>query len=191
LKINPGFSDLQIFEFLTILTMKRIASLASILFLAAGLTLAQKYAFVDTEYILDRIPSYKAAQDQLDKMAKDWQAEVETEYEDIEKLYKDFQAEKVLLTEEMKTKKEEEIITREQEVKNLQQQYFGRDGSLFKKRQELIKPIQDEVYRAVKEIASEGNYAVIFDTASGANMLYTNPKYDKSDEVLEKLGYKN
>jgi outer membrane protein len=171
--------------------MKRIASILSILLLAAGSGLAQKYAFVDTEYILDRIPAYKAAQDQLDKMAQDWQEEVETMYGGIEKMYKDFQAEKVLLTEEMKTKKEEEIITKEKEVKDLQQKYFGRDGNLFKKRQELIKPIQDEVYRVVKEIASEGNYAVIFDTASGANMLYTNPKYDKSDEVLEKLGYKN
>ena len=171
--------------------MKRIASILSILLLATGMGLAQKYAFVDTEYILDRIPAYKAAQDQLDKMAQDWQEEVETMYGGIEKMYKDFQAEKVLLTEEMKTKKEEEIITREKEVKDLQQKYFGRDGNLFDKRQELIKPIQDEVYRAVKEIASEGNYAVIFDTASGANMLYTNPKYDKSDEVLEKLGYKN
>ena len=91
----------------------------------------------------------------------------------------------------MKTRKEEEIINRENEVKQLQQKYFGREGSLFKKRQELIKPIQDEVYRTVKEIATEGSYAVIFDTASGANMLYTNAKYDKSDEVLEKLGYKN
>ncbi len=171
--------------------MKRIASILSILLLATGMGLAQKYAFVDTEYILDRIPAYKAAQDQLDKMAQDWQEEVETMYGGIEKMYQDFQAEKVLLTEEMKTKKEEEIITREKEVKDLQQKYFGRDGNLFDKRQELIKPIQDEVYRAVKEIASEGNYAVIFDTASGANMLYTNPKYDKSDEVLEKLGYKN
>ena len=133
--------------------MKRIVSLFSIIFLATGLGLAQKYAFVDTEYILDRIPSYKAAQDQLDKMAQDWQEEIETMYEDIEKMYKDFQAEKVLLTEEMKTKKEEEIITREKEVKDLQQKYFGSDGSLFDKRQELIKPIQDEVYRAVKEIA--------------------------------------
>jgi outer membrane protein len=106
-------------------------------------------------------------------------------------MYKDFQAEKVLLTEEMKVRKEEEIITRETEVKQLQQKYFGRDGILFVKRQELIKPIQDEVYGAVKEIAVEGSYAVIFDTASGANMLYTNPKYDKSDDVLEKLGYKN
>ncbi len=171
--------------------MKKIASILSILLLATGMGLAQKYAFVDTEYILDRIPAYKAAQDQLDKMARDWQEEVETMYGGIEKMYQDFQAEKVLLTEEMKTKKEEEIITREKEVKDLQQKYFGRDGNLFDKRQELIKPIQDEVYRAVKEIASEGNYAVIFDTASGANMLYTNPKYDKSDEVLEKLGYKN
>ncbi len=143
--------------------MKRIVSILSILLLATGIGLAQKYAFVDTEYILDRIPAYKAAQDQLDKMAGDWQEEVETMYAGIEKMYQDFQAEKVLLTEEMKTKKEEEIITREKEVKDLQQNYFGRDGSLFDKRQELIKPIQDEVYRAVKEIASEGNYAVIFD----------------------------
>jgi outer membrane protein len=171
--------------------MKRIASILSIILMATGMGIAQKYAFVDTEYILDRIPAYKAAQDELDKMAQDWQSELETMYEGIEKMYKDFQAEKVLLTEEMKTKKEEEIINREKEVKDLQQKYFGRDGNLFDKRQELIKPIQDEVYRAVKEIASEGNYAVIFDTASGANMLYTNPKYDKSDEVLEKLGYKN
>ena len=171
--------------------MKKIASILSIIMLATGMGLAQKYAFVDTEYILDRIPAYKAAQDQLDKMAGDWQEEIETMYAGIEKMYQDFQAEKVLLTEEMKTKKEEEIINKEKEVKDLQQKYFGRDGNLFDKRQELIKPIQDEVYKAVKEIASEGNYAVIFDTASGANMLYTNPKYDKSDEVLEKLGYKN
>ncbi len=171
--------------------MKKIVSLIGILFLAGGFALAQKYAFVDTEYILNRIPSYKAAQDQLDKMAEDWQDEIETIYEEIEKMYKDYQSEKVLLTEEMKIRREEEIVNREKEVKDLQQKYFGRDGSLFQKRQELVKPIQDEIYRAVKEIAAEGNYAVIFDTASGANMLYTNPKYDKSDDVLEKLGYKN
>ncbi len=91
----------------------------------------------------------------------------------------------------MKRKREEEIINREKEVKELQNKYFGREGELFKKRQELIKPIQDEVYNAVKEIAVEGNYAVIFDTASGVSLLYTNPKYDLSDDVLEKLGYKN
>ena len=158
---------------------------------AAGFATAQKYAFVDTEYILNRIPSYKAAQDQLDKQADDWQNEIQGMYDEIDKMYKDFQNEKVLLTEDMKVKREEEIVNKEKAVKDLQQKYFGRDGSLFKKRQELIKPIQDDVYQAVKEIATEGNYAVIFDTASGANMLYTNPKYDKSDDVLEKLGYKN
>jgi len=171
--------------------MKKIISFIGIIFLAMGLIQAQKYAFVDTEYILNRIPSYKAAQDQLDNLASDWQEEIETMYDEIEKMYKDFQAEKVLLTEEMKGRREEEIINREKSVKELQQKYFGRDGSLFTKRQELIKPIQDEVFIAVKEIATEGSYAVIFDTASGANMLFTNPKYDKSDEVLEKLGYKN
>jgi len=171
--------------------MKKLISLLGIMLLAAGITTAQKYAFVDTEYILNRIPSYKAAQDQLDKLAADWQTEIERAYTEIEKMYKDFQAEKVLLTEEMKVRKEEEIINREKEVKQLQQKYFGRDGSLFTKRQELIKPIQDEVYTVIKEIAVEGSFAVIFDTASGANMLYTNPKYDKSDDVLERLGYKN
>lgn len=171
--------------------MKKLAMLVILLFTAVLTSFAQKYAFVDTEYILDRIPSYKAAQDQLDKLSEEWQTEVEAMYQEIEKMYKDYQSEKILLTEDMKTKKEEEIINKEKEVNDLQNDYFGRNGSLFKKRQELVKPIQDEIYKVVKEIALEGNYAVIFDTSSGANMLYTNPKYDKSDDVLEKLGYKN
>ncbi len=171
--------------------MKRFISLFGIMLIGASLCLAQKYAFVDTEYILDRIPSYKAAQEELDRLTEEWQQEIEAKYGNIEKMYKDFQAEKVLLTEEMQTKKEEEIVQMEQEVRDLQQKYFGREGNLYKKREELVKPIQDEVYRVVKEIAAEGNFAVIFDTASGANMLYTDPRYDKSDEVLEKLGYKN
>lgn len=171
--------------------MKKYIALFSVAFLFLSTGMAQKYAFVDTEYILDRIPTYKAAQDQLDKMAEDWQAEIEGMYGEVEQMYKDYQAEKVLLTEEMKKQKEETIISREKEIQDLQQKYFGRDGNLYIKRQELVKPIQDEVYRVVKEIATEGNFAVIFDTASGASMLFTDPKYDKSDEVLEKLGYKN
>jgi outer membrane protein len=171
--------------------MKRIILNIAALFLLSGLVMAQKYAFVDTDYILNRIPSYKAAQEQLDKLSEEWQTEVENVYAEIEKMYKDYQTEKVLLSEEMQVKKEEEIVNKEQAAKDLQKEYFGREGSLYKKRQELVKPIQDEVYRIVKEIATEGNYAVIFDTASGANMIYTDPKYDKSDEVLEKLGYKN
>jgi len=171
--------------------MRRTITTIATFILFTGLVMAQKYAFVDTDYILNRIPSYKAAQDQLDKLSEEWQTEIEAMYDEIEKMYRDYQSEKVLLSDEMKIKKEEEIIQKEQAAKDLQRNYFGQEGNLFKKRQELIKPIQDEIYQTVKEIANEGNFAVIFDTASGANMLYTDPKYDKSDEVLEKLGYKN
>lgn len=171
--------------------MKKVTILITAIFLTSGFLMAQKYAFVDTDYILNRIPSYKAAQEQLDKLSEEWQKEVETKYAEIEKMYKDYQTERVLLNDEMRVKREEEIVGKEKEAKDLQRTYFGPEGSLYKKRQELVKPIQDEIYRIVKEIATEGNYAVIFDTASGANMLFTDPKYDKSDEVLEKLGYKN
>jgi outer membrane protein len=171
--------------------MKNMIVYSAVLLLGWSTAAAQKYAFVDTEYILNRIPSYNAAQDKLDKMSEEWQLEVEAAFAEVEKMYKDFQSEKVLLSDEMKTKREEEIVARENEAKDLQRKYFGRDGMLYEKRKELVKPIQDDVYKAVKEIAIQGNFAVIFDTASGANMLYTNPKYDMSDDVLEKLGYKN
>ncbi|HPF93709.1 MAG TPA: OmpH family outer membrane protein, partial [Tenuifilaceae bacterium] len=118
-----------------------------------------------------------------------YQAEIEEEYQKLEAMFQDFEKEKVLLTEEMKRKREEEIIQRERAVKELQMKYFGREGMLFKKREELVKPIQDQVFNTVKEIATEGGFAVIFDSAGSANMLYTNPRYDKSDEVLQKLGY--
>jgi outer membrane protein len=150
-----------------------------------------KLGYVDTDYILKNIPAYQAAQAQLDRIAADWQKEIEAVYGQIDKMYKDFQAEKVLLTEEMKTKRENDIINKEKEAKELQKKYFGKDGDLFKKRQELVKPVQDEVFNAVKEMATEGNYAIIFDTAGNLNMLYTDPKLDKSDEILKKLGYKN
>jgi outer membrane protein len=152
---------------------------------------SQKFAFVDTEYILSNITSYKAAQDQLDKLSENWQKEVEAAFVEIDKMYKDYQAEKVLLTEEMKKRREEEIMAKEKEAKDLQKKYFGQDGALFKKREELIKPVQDEVAKAIKEFAVDGGYAVIFDSAAGASMLYTDPKMDKSDAILIKLGYKN
>ena len=106
-------------------------------------------------------------------------------------MYKDYQNDVVLLSRDAKVKREEAIINAEREAKELQNTYFGVEGELYKKREELIQPIQDEIYKAVKELAIEGGYAVIFDTSSGMNMLYTNPKYDVSDEILEKLGYKN
>lgn len=171
--------------------MKKIIAVSMVLFLFVGATLAQKFAFVDSDYILQNIPSYRAAQDELDKVSEDWEGEISVEYEAIEKLYKTYQSERVLLTDEMKKKREEEIISKERQVKELQSKYFGPDGDLSKKRQELVKPIQDAIYKAVKELSAEGSYAVIFDTASGASILYSNPRYDLSDEVLKKLGYKN
>jgi len=171
--------------------MKKLFISALVLSLFAGSALAQKFAFVDTEYILQNIPSYNAAQDELDKVSETWETEITAVYEEIDKMYKTYQSERVLLTDEMKKKREEEIMSREREVKELQAKYFGPDGDLSKKRQELVKPIQDALYKAVKELSAEGSYAIIFDTASGASILYSNPRYDLSDEVLKKLGYKN
>lgn len=171
--------------------MKKLSLLIVTILISASATYAQKYGFVDTEYILNNIPSYASAQEQLDKLSEGWEKEVSNSYAAVEKMYKDYQNDVVLLSRDAKAKKEEEIINREREAKELQNSFFGVEGELFKKREELIQPIQDKIYNAVKELAVEGGYAVIFDTSSGMNMLYTNPKYDVSDEVLEKLGYKN
>ena len=170
--------------------MKRIWTLAFIAIVFSASTYAQKFAFVDSEYILKNIPSYDAAQEEIDKFSETWEAEVQEEYQAIEEMYKAYKAERVLLSEEMRQKREDEIIEKEKAVKDLQQKYFGPEGELFQKREELVKPIQDAIYKAVKELSAEGAYAIIFDTASGASILYSNPRYDKSDEILQKLGYK-
>lgn len=170
--------------------MKKILIIALISLFSAA-TFAQKYAYVDTEYILNNIPIYETAKTQLDDLTVEWKAEIEAMKQEIDKMYNDYKSERVLLTEELRVKREEEIMAKEQEMRELQQKYFGKEGMLFKKRGELIKPIQDDIYNAIKEIATEGSYAVIFDTANSLNMLYTDPRYDKSDDVLRKLGYKN
>jgi outer membrane protein len=171
--------------------MKKIIVL-TVLVLAASLTgMAQKFAFVDSEYIRNNIPAFTAAQQQLDKLSEGWEKEVADGYAAVEQMYKDYQAEVVLLTQDQKRKREEAIIAREKEVKELQNAYFGMEGELFKKREEMVKPIQDEILRAIKEISVEGSYAVIFDTSAGSNILFANPRYDLSDQVLQKLGYKN
>ncbi len=171
--------------------MKKLAATTIALLLFVGVAVAQKFAFVDSDYILQNIPSYNAAQTELDKVSETWEAEVAVEYTEIETMYKTYQSERVLLTDEMKKQREDEILAKERQVKELQAKFFGPDGDLSKKRLELVKPIQDAIYKAVKELSAEGSYAVIFDTASGASILYSNPRYDLSDEILEKLGYKN
>jgi outer membrane protein len=155
-----------------------------------GASMAQKFAYVDTDYILANIPEYKSAKAELDKISIQWQKEIEARYADIDKLYKAYQAEQIYLPEDMKKKREAEIVNKEKEAKDLQKQKFGVDGELFKKRQELVKPLQDKVYTAIKTIADSKNYAVVFDKSSDLTMLYTNPKYDISDDVLESMGFK-
>ncbi|MFV0376566.1 MAG: OmpH family outer membrane protein [Mangrovibacterium sp.] len=170
--------------------MKKILLIA-VLLVVAGAAMAQKYAFVDTEYILTNIPAYTAAQQQLDQISGQYQKELEALHTEVEKMYTDYQAEAVLLSDDMKRKREDVIISKEKEYKNLQRQYFGPEGDLFKKREALVKPIQDDIFSAVQELANEGAYAVIFDKSGSMSMLYTNPKFDLSDQVLQKLGYKN
>lgn len=149
---------------------------------------AQKFAYVDTEYILGNIPEYKIAQTQIEDLSSKWQKDIETRFAEIDKLYKTFEADATMLPEEMKRKRESEIINKEKDVKDLQKKRFGQNGDLFKKRQELIKPIQDKVYNAIEAVSNQDNYAIVFDKSSGATMIYTNSKFDISDIVLKKLG---
>lgn len=170
--------------------MKKVIIAVGLLLATAQFSKAQKYAYIDSDYILANTPEYKSAQTQIDNISIQWQKEVEAKYAEIDKLYKAFQAEEVLLTDDMKKKRESEIVAKEKEAKDLQKQHFGVDGDLFKKRQELVKPIQDKIYNAVKALAEKGTYAVIFDKSSDLSMLYANPKYDKSDDVLDAMGLK-
>lgn len=149
---------------------------------------AQKYAYVDTEYILDNIPEFQDAQDELDAISAEWQKEVETKYLQVEELYKKYKAEAVLLPDDIKKKREDEIIAKEKEAKELQNKYFGPEGDLFKKRQELIQPIQEKIYNSIESIALTSNYAFIFDKSGGVTLLWTDPKYDISDDVLDDVG---
>ena len=149
---------------------------------------AQKFAYVDTEYILSLLPEYKSAQKKLDELAEQWQKEIDKKYEEIDKMYKEYQAETVLLTADQQKQREEEIIVKEKEAKKFQQDKFGYEGELFKKRQELVKPIQDKIFEAIQKLAKDEGLDFIFDKSSDMTMLFSNAKYDKSDNVLTSLG---
>jgi outer membrane protein len=155
-----------------------------------GLTAnAQRFGYVDSNYILENIPEYQQKQQELNEISVQWQQEIEAMYTEIDRMYKDYQAEQILLTDDMKRKREEQIIEKEKEAKEKQKQRFGFQGDLFQKRQEFTKPIQDKVYAAIKEIADARGYAVIFDKAGTLTMLYTSAKYDLSEDILDELGY--
>jgi outer membrane protein len=169
--------------------MKRTLLIAAVLIFASAATFAQKFAYVDSEFILENIPEYADAKSEIDELSIQWQRDIEVKFAEIDQLYKNFKAEAVLLPEDIKIKREEEIINKEKAAKDLQRQRFGKDGDLFKRRQELVKPIQEKIYSAIESIAATDNYAVIFDKAGSVSMMYTNPRFDISEEVLDKLGY--
>ena len=152
-------------------------------------TYSQKFAYVDSDYILSKMPEFSQAEEKIDDFSKEWQSEIEFAYEEVEQMYRDYQSEQVLLTSEMKTKREEAIMEKEKSIQSLQQKYFGNNGDLYKKRQDLIKPIQDRIFDAVQQLAASNKYSIIFDASSDLIMLYSNPDLDKSDKVLELMGY--
>lgn len=170
--------------------MKRIAILLVALAGFVGAN-AQKFALIDMEYILKNIPAYERANEQLNQLSKKWQSEVEAIALEAQTLYKNYQSEAVFLSEEQKTKKEEEIVGKEKEAQELKRKYFGPEGELYKKRESLMAPIQDEIYTAVKEISDTKGYTMVIDRASAASIIYASPKIDISNEVLVKLGYSN
>lgn len=157
--------------------------------LAAG-TQAQRYAVIDSKYILEKMPDYKAAQKKLDDFSIQWQAEIDQKQTTLDKMYKDYDAEQVMLSDELKKKREDELFNKEKELRDLQKKRFGFEGDLFKKRQELIKPIQDKVYNAVQRLAVEKSYDFILDKSEGITVIFADPKLDRSEDVLRNLGVK-
>ncbi|MFV0470860.1 MAG: OmpH family outer membrane protein [Paludibacteraceae bacterium] len=162
------------------------------IFLFAGLSFSiysQKIASVDMAYIMKNIPTYESANEQLNQVSKKWQQEVDASMKEVQEMYKNYQTELVFMTEDAKVKREDEIVAKEKAAQELKRKYFGAEGELFKKRQTLMKPIQDEVYAAVQEICNAGGIEFVFDKSSSMNAVFVSPKIDISDEVLKKLGY--
>lgn len=169
--------------------MKRIIALCSVIFLCTFAASAQKFALIDMEYILKNIPAYEMTNEQLSQVSQKWQNEIEAIQQEAQNMYKTYQSDLVFLSAEMKTKREEEIVKKEQEAQELKRTYFGADGELYKKRESLMKPIQDEIYNAVKEISEQKGYQLIVDRASAMSIIFASPKIDISNEVLIRLGY--
>ena len=169
--------------------MKKWFILSCMLLCCAWSGMAQKFTLIDMEYILKNIPAYEMTNEQLSQVSKKWQNEVEALQQEAQNMYKNYQSELVFLSAEMKTKREEEIVKKEQEAQDLKRKYFGPEGELYKKRESLMKPIQDEIYNAVKEISEDKGYQMVIDRASAMSLIFASPKIDISNEVLLKMGY--
>lgn len=168
--------------------MKKILFIASFVCLAVFAANAQRYAILDSKFILDKLPEYKEAQKQLDQLSAAWQKELDNLQTTLDKMYRDFEAEQVMLSDELKKKREDELFNKEKELRDLQRQRFGYEGDLFKKRQELIKPVQDKVYNAVEKLAVEKGYDFILDKSEGITVIFADPKLDRSEDILKMLG---
>jgi outer membrane protein len=151
---------------------------------------AQRYAVIDSKYILEKLPEYKEAQKKLNQFSEQWQQDVDLKQAEMDKMYKNYDAEQVMLSDELKKKREDELYNKEKELRDLQKKYFGFEGSLFNKRQELIKPIQDRVYNAVQKLAVEKQYDFILDKSEGITVIFADPKLDKSEDIIRNLGVK-
>jgi outer membrane protein len=171
--------------------MKKILIAFCCLVMIAVTAEAQKYAIIDTRYILDKMPDYKAAQQQLDEIAADWQKDIDSKQAELDNMYKSFDAEQVMLSDELKKKREDQLFNKEKTLRDLQRKRFGFEGDLFKKRQELIKPIQDKVYNAVQKMAVTRGYDFVLDKSEGITIIFADPKLDKSEDVLKDLGVRN
>ena len=171
--------------------MKKI--FAILLMVVAGMVAAnaQKFAMVDMEYIFKNVPAYEMANEQLNQLSQRWQKEIEAVGKEAETMYNNYLSDKVFLTPEQIKTREAEIVAKEKAATELRYKYFGPEGELYQKRQTLLKPIQDDVYNAVKKVAEERGYQTIFDRASSADIVYASPRIDISNEVLAKLGYSN
>lgn len=165
--------------------MKKVLSFLTVLILLSSAAGAQRYCVIDSKYILEKIPDYNAAQKQLDDQSAIWQKEVDTKMQYIDQMYRSYQAERPMLSEAARQKREAEIVAKEKEAKELQKKYFGYEGEVFQKRQTLVKPIQDKVYNAVQKYAQSRGYDMVYDKAGGVTIFYADPKLDKSDDILK------
>ncbi len=171
--------------------MKKIVLTLLIVIAGFAAASAQKFAMVDMEYIFKNVPAYEMANEQLNQLSQRWQKEVEAVAKEAETMYQNYLADKVFLTDEQIKKREEEIVAKEKAATELRYKYFGPEGELYQKRQTLLKPLQDDVYNAVKKVAEERGFQAIFDRASASDIVYASPRIDISNDVLAKLGYSN
>lgn len=169
--------------------MKRILAIAIVLTMSSVAVFGQKYAYVDTKYILSNMPEFAEAQKQIDEVSISWQKDIEEKFAEIDALYKKYKNEAPLLTQDMKKRRENEIFQKEKEAKELQKKRFGNDGDLFKKREEMIRPIQDKVYNSIEKRALQKSFVFVFDRSDNSNILYADPKIDISNDVLKDMGY--